>query len=154
PPTAVPSDWGVYPNVLNLEPATLAFLDDVLTEVMAIFPGPYIHVGGDEVDTSQWKASPRVQERMRELGIADVKDIQHWITRRIARFIESRGRRLVGWDEILEPDLARSAVVMSWRGNRGALAAAAQGHDSVLAADPTLYFDHLQTDSASEPPGR
>ena len=153
-PAAVPSDWGVYTNVLNLDAGTLTFLDDVLTEVMAIFPGPYIHVGGDEVDTSQWKASPRVQERMRELGIADVKDIQHWITRRIARFIESRGRRLVGWDEILEPDLARSAVVMSWRGNRGALAAAAQGHDSVLAADPTLYFDHLQTDSASEPPGR
>jgi hexosaminidase len=144
----------VYPNVLNLERPTLAFLEDVLTEVMEIFPSPYIHVGGDEVDTSQWKASPRVQDRMRELGIADVKSIQHWLTRRTARFLDAQGRRLVGWDEILEPELARSAVVMSWRGNRGALAAAAQGHDSVLAADPTLYFDHLQTEAPSEPPGR
>jgi hexosaminidase len=91
---------------------------------------------------------------MRELGIADVKGIQHWLTRRTAHFLEAQGRRLVGWDEILEPELARSAVVMSWRGNRGALAAAAQGHDSVLAVDPTLYFDHLQTDAPSEPPGR
>ncbi len=154
PPTAVPSDWGVYANVLNLDTPTLGFLEDVLTEVMAIFPGPYIHVGGDEVDTAQWKASPRVRERMRELGIADVKGIQPWLTRRIAHFVEASGRRLVGWDEILEPDLPRSAVVMSWRGTRGALAAAAQGHDSVLAVDPTLYFDHLQTSAASEPPGR
>jgi hexosaminidase len=154
PPTAVPSDWGVYPNVLNLDSATLAFLDDVLTEVMAIFPSPYIHVGGDEVDTSQWKASARVRDRMRELGIADVKSIQPWLTRRTSRFLEASGRRLVGWDEILEPDLPRSAVVMSWRGTRGALAAAAQGHDSVLAADPPLYFDHLQTNAPSEPPGR
>ena len=154
PPTAVPSDWGVYPNVLNLERPTLAFLEDVLTEVMAIFPSKYIHVGGDEVDTSHWRASARIQERMRELGIADVKGIQHWLTLRMARYLEASGRRLVGWDDILGPDLPRSAVVMSWRGTRGALAAAAQGHDSVLAVDPTLYFDHLQTNSPSEPPGR
>jgi len=154
PPREVPSDWGAYPNVLNLEEPTLAFLEEVLTEVMEVFPSEYIHVGGDEVDTSQWKASARVRRRMRELGIADVDGIQHWFTRRIARFLHARGRRLVGWDEIVEPGLPRDAVVMSWRGANGAIAAAAHGNDSVLAVDPTLYFDHRQSASAEEPPGR
>jgi hexosaminidase len=154
PPRVVPSDWGVYANVLNLEPETLAFLEDVLTEVMALFPAPYIHVGGDEVETTQWRDSPRVQRRMRELGIRDVGEIQHWLTRRIAGFLHEHGRRLVGWDEIVEPELPRDAVVMSWRGEAGAIAAAAHGNDSVLAVDPTLYFDHRQTASPEEPPGR
>jgi hexosaminidase len=154
PPRAVPSDWGVYDNVLNLEPATLGFLEDVLAEVMAIFPGPYIHVGGDEVQTTQWRDSPRVQARRRELGIDDVAHIQRWLTLRIARFLHAHGRRLVGWDEIVEPELPKDAVVMSWRGTAGALAAAAHGNDSVMAVDPALYFDHRQTDSAREPPGR
>ena len=154
PPPAVPSDWGAYPNVYNLDPPTLAFLDDVLAEVMEIFPGKYIHVGGDEVDTSQWRESARVQARMRELGFAGAGQVQHWLTRRMARLLEAHGRRLVGWDEIVEPELPASAVVMSWRGTDGALAAAARGHDSVLAVDPTLYFDHRQTVSPREPPGR
>ena len=154
PPAAVPSDWGAYPNVLNLDEPTLAFLEDVLAEVMDVFPGTYIHVGGDEVNTAQWKASARVRGRMRELGIADASQVQHWLTRRIARFLAAHGRRLVGWDEIVEPGLPASAVVMSWRGSAGALAAAGQGHDTVLAVDPTLYFDHRQTASLEEPPGR
>jgi hexosaminidase len=153
-PTEVPADWGVFANVLNLEEPTLAFLEDVLTEVMEIFPSPYIHIGGDEVDTSQWKASPRVRGRMRELGIADEGQIQHWLTRRIGRFLAQHGRRLVGWDEILQPDLPRGAIVMSWRGTKGAIAAAAQGHDAVMAVDPDLYFDHRQSVSPDEPPGR
>ena len=150
----VPADWGVYSNVLNLEEPTFTFLEDVLAEVMSIFPAPYIHIGGDEVDTSQWKASPRARERMRELGIADASRVQHWITRRIGRFLEAHGRRLVGWDEIVDPGLPRGAVVMSWRGTKGAIAAAAQGHDSVMAVDPDLYLDHRQTASLGEPPGR
>jgi hexosaminidase len=153
-PADVPSDWGVYANVLNLEPATLAFLEDVLAEVMEIFPGTYIHVGGDEVDTSQWKASPRTAERMRELGIEDVAGIQHWLTRRTGRFLQAHGRRLVGWDEMLEPQLAPGAIVMSWRGTQGAIAASAQGHDTVMAVDPDLYLDHRQSTSLAEPPGR
>ena len=154
PPAAVPSDWGVYQNVYNLDEGTLAFLEDVLTEVMEIFPGKDIHIGGDEVDTTQWRTSPRVQARMRALGIADAGAIQHWLTRRIGRFLAAHGRRLVGWDEIVEPGLPASAIVMSWRGTAGALAAAAQGHDAVLAVDPTLYFDHRQSTSPEEPPGR
>lgn len=154
PPAAVPADWGIYHEVFNLEESTFAFLEDVLTEVMALFPSAYIHVGGDEVETSQWRESPRVQARMRELGIADVPRIQHYFTQRIGRFLQSRGRRLIGWDEILEPGLAHSSVVMSWRGIEGALKATSQGHDTVLAAHPTLYFDSRQAGSPDEPPGR
>lgn len=150
----VPADWGVYSNVLNLEEPTFSFLEDVLTEVMSVFPAPFIHIGGDEVDTSQWKASPRAQERMRELGIADASQIQHWLTRRIGRFLAAHGRRLVGWDEIVDPGLPRDALVMSWRGMKGAIAASARGHDTVMAVDPQLYFDHRQTTSLAEPPGR
>ena len=154
PPREVPADWGIYPNVFNLEERTFSFLEDVLAEVLALFPGRYIHVGGDEVEKHQWAHSARAAERMRELGIADAGRVQPYFTQRIARFLQARGRRLVGWDEILEPGLARNAVVMSWRGIDGALAAAAKGHDTVLAAHPTLYFDHRQRAARGEPPGR
>jgi hexosaminidase len=154
PPTAVPSDWGVYPHVFNIDESTFAFLEDVLREVMELFPGRYIHVGGDEVEKTQWRESAAVRSRMRELGIDDPAKVQPYFTQRIARFLESRGRRLVGWDEILEPGLADNAVVMSWRGIEGAVNAAAKGHDTVLAAHPTLYFDNRQDGAATEPPGR
>ncbi len=150
----VPADWGVYPNVYSLEESTFAFLEDVLGEVIALFPGPYIHVGGDEVQKQQWLGSPRARERMRELGIVDPAGLQPYFTNRIGRFLDKRGRRLVGWDEILEGDLPRSAVVMSWRGVDGALTAAAKGHDTVLAPDPILYFDNRQGGGPDEPPGR
>ena len=154
PSSTVPADWGIYHNVFSLEETTFAFLEDVLTEVIALFPSAYVHVGGDEVEKSQWRDSPRTQARMRELGIADLAHVQPYFTQRIGRFLQARGRRLVGWDEILEPGLASSAVVMSWRGIDGALAAAAKGYDTVLAAHPTLYFDNRQAGSPDEPPGR
>ncbi len=154
PPSAVPADWGVYPNVYALEDTTFAFIEDVLREVMALFPGPYIHVGGDEVEKSQWRETPRAQARLRALGLADASMAQAYFTQRVGRFLHSHGRRLVGWDEILEPGLPHAAVVMSWRGIAGALAAAAQGHDTVLAAHPVLYFDNRQGTSPEEPPGR
>jgi len=153
PPQEVPADWGIYANVYSLEDSTFAFLEDVLTEVMALFPRPYIHVGGDEVQPDQWKESPRAQKRLAELNL-DEKHAQAYFTQRIGRFLQSRGRRLVGWDEILEPGLAQGAVVMSWRGVEGAIAAAAKGHDTVVAAWPTLYFDNRQSASPEEPPGR
>jgi hexosaminidase len=154
PPTQVPADWGIYPNVYSLEDSTFGFLEDVLTEVMALFPGRYIHVGGDEVEKTQWKDSARGQALLAALGSDDGARLQVYFTQRIARFLEARGRRLVGWDEILEPGLPASAVVMSWRGVDGALKAASQGYDTVLAAYPTLYFDNRQSTAASEPPGR
>lgn len=154
PPHRVPADWGVYANAYNLDDATFAFLEDVLREVMALFPSAWIHVGGDEVEKAQWRTWPGAQARMRELGTDDPARLQEYFTQRIGRFLAANGRRLVGWDEILAPGLPQGAVVMSWRGIEGALAAAARGHDTVLAAHPTLYFDNRQSASAGEPPGR
>ena len=154
PPAAVPADWGIYPNVYSLDDPTFEFLEDVLAEVMALFPGRYIHVGGDEVEKTQWTQSARGQALARELASDDPARLQVYFTQRIARFLQENGRRLVGWDEILAPGLPPSAVVMSWRGIEGAVKASAQGYDTVLAAHPTLYFDNRQSAAATEPPGR
>jgi hexosaminidase len=153
-PQAVPADWGIYPNLFNVEDSTFDFLEDVLAEVMELFPGEYVHVGGDEAVKNQWQASERVQERMRELGVANEQALQGYFTRRLGEYLRSHGRRLVGWDEILAGGVPADATVMSWRGVQGALAAAAAGHDAVLSPDPTLYLDHRQGTSPSEPPGR
>ena len=147
-----PSDWGVYPHLFNVEEATFDFLEDVLTEVMALFPSEYIHVGGDEAVKDQWRGSARVQARMRELGIADEHALQSYFIQRMEQFLSARGRRLIGWDEILEGGLAPNATVMSWRGIDGAIAAARAGHDAVLSPHPTLYFDNRPFDAPV--PGR
>jgi hexosaminidase len=154
PPRAVPADWGVYANLFNVEESTFAFIEDVLTEVIQLFPGQYIHVGGDEAVKDQWQASPRIQARMRELNVPSEKALQGYFTHRLDEFLGTHGRRLVGWDEILEAGLPADATVMSWRGVQGAISAAAAGHDTVLSPDPTLYLDHRQGTSPSEPPGR
>ena len=112
--------WGVSPYILNPSDTTIAFMQDVLAEVMALFPGPYIHVGGDEAIKPQWKESPRAQDRIRELGLADENGLQSWFIKQMDSFLTAHGRRLVGWDEILEGGLAPNAVVMSWRGTRAA----------------------------------
>ena len=150
----VPSDWGVYTHVYAPEESTFRFLEDVLDEVLALFPGRFIHIGGDEVVIDEWRQSPHVAERVRDLGLHSVDQLHGYFTRRIAEFLAVRGRRAVGWDEILEPGLPRSAVVMSWRGVIGARTAALQGNDTVLAPDPDLYFDHRQGSGSDEPPGR
>ena len=154
PPRQVPADWGIFANAYSLEDGTFRFLEDVLTEVMALFPGQYIHVGGDEVQKEQWLRSPRGQALMREMGATDPEKLQAYFTQRIGRFLGAHGRRLVGWDEILAPGLPPSSVVMSWRGTDGALAAARAGFDTVIAAHPLLYFDNRQGTSPDEPPGR
>jgi hexosaminidase len=154
PPQAVPADWGIYPNLFNVEESTFAFLEDVLAEVMQLFPGEYIHVGGDEAVKDQWQASPRVQARMRELGVANEAALQGYFTQRMGKYLEAHGRRLIGWDEILEGGVPQGAAVMSWRGVDGAIAAAASGHDTVLSPAPTLYLDFRQGTGPDEPPGR
>lgn len=154
PPLAAPADWGIYPTLYNVDDATFAFLEDVLGEVMALFPGEYIHVGGDEAVKDQWKASPRVQARMRELGIKDEHALQSYFIQRIGKYLNAHGRKLIGWDEILEGGLAPEATVMSWRGIDGALAAATAGHDAVLSPQPALYFDNRQNGPADPSPGR
>jgi hexosaminidase len=155
PPREVPSDWGVYPNLLNAEESTLTFIENVLDEVMELFPGPYVHIGGDEVVKDQWHDSPGVQKRLRELGLKDESQLQGYFTRRLGRYLRAHGRRAVGWDEVLESGLLpEDVVVMSWRGVAGARAAAASGHYTVLAPDPELYLDHRQGGTSAEPPGR
>jgi hexosaminidase len=151
---AVSSDWGINIWLFDVSEYTFSFVENVLTEVMELFPSKYIHVGGDEAAKDQWHASANVQERMRRLGIRDEKDLQGYFTVRLEGFLRAHGRTLVGWDEILEGGIPPTAVVMSWRGTEGAIAAAQHGIDVVMSPDPTMYLDHLQSNAADEPPGR
>jgi hexosaminidase len=153
-PLPVSSNWGVHTHLFNLEPQTFRFLEDVLDEVMQLFPSRYVHVGGDEAVKDEWNASAEVQTRARELHIHDADALQSYFTQKIGRYLAAHGRRLVGWDEILTPGLPTDAIVMSWRGVAGAHSAAAAGNDTVLTPQPTLYFDRRQSTLASEPPGR
>ena len=151
---AVSSDWGINTYLFNVEESTFAFIDNVLAEVVDLFPSPWIHVGGDEAAKDQWQASARVHERMRELKVASEQALQGYFTGRLDKMLRRHERRLVGWDEILESGLPPGAVVMSWRGAKGAIEAAAHGNDVIMAPDPVMYLDHLQSDAAQEPPGR
>ena len=144
--------WGVSDFILNVEESTITFMQDVLEEVLALFPSPFIHIGGDEAKKTQWEASPRVQARMRELGIPDEHALQSWFITRMDAFLTARGRRLVGWDEILEGGLAPNATVMSWRGTAGGIAAAKAGHDVVMAPTSHTYFDYYQSRDRTQEP--
>ena len=147
-------DWGIYPNIYNVGDQTFVFLDTVLDEVMDLFKSPYIHVGGDEAIKPQWKASPAIQAKIKALGLKNEDELQSWFITKVSQHIESRGRRLIGWDEILQGGVAPDATVMSWRGIDGAVDAAKQGHDTVLSPAPDLYLDNRQSASSDEPPGR
>jgi hexosaminidase len=154
PSPPVSSKWGVNPYLFNLEPGTFEFLRNVLDEVLQLFPSRYVHIGGDEAVKDQWKSSASVQARAAQLGIKDAEALQTYFTQEISSYLNSKGRRAVGWDEIMQPGLARDTVVMSWHGTAGARAAAIRGNDTILAPDPGLYLDHRQSRLAGEPPGR
>jgi len=143
--------WGIYKNVFNVDESTIVFLQNVLTETLALFPSKFIHVGGDEVLKDQWKASPTAQARMKELGLKDEHELQSYFIQRMDKFLTAHGRRLIGWDEILEGGLAPGAAVMSWRGNKGGIAAAKAGHDVVMAPNSHTYFDQYQSKEPGEP---
>jgi hexosaminidase len=153
-PPGTESDYGVFPWLYNTDDATFRFLENVLDEVMDLFPSPYIHVGGDEAVKDQWKASPAIQAQMKALGITSEDKLQGWFVARIGKYLAAHRRRLIGWDEILEGDVPADATIMSWRGIDGAVAAAKAGHDTVLSPAPTLYFDNRQGVDAAEGPGR
>ncbi|MEW9555941.1 beta-N-acetylhexosaminidase [Nonomuraea sp. NPDC050783] len=150
-PLEVRTTWGIGVNVLNVEESTIAFFQDVLEEVLELFPAPYVCVGGDECRKDQWRASPAARRRMAELGLRDEEELQSWFIRRFADWLGERGRRLVGWDEILEGGLAPGAVVASWRGEFGAVAAARRGHDVVNCSNTSLYLDYRQAPGEEEP---
>jgi hexosaminidase len=150
-PIEVATYWGIFSDILNAEPETVQFMQNVLREVLEIFPSRYIHIGGDEADKAKWKTSPRIQARIRELGVADEHELQSWFIRQMDTFLVSQGRRLVGWDEILEGGLAENAVVMSWRGTEGGIAAARAGHDVIMTPEDRTYLNYYQVPVEDQP---
>jgi hexosaminidase len=150
-PLEVATTWGIFPDLYSPTAHTLHFLQDVLTEIMEIFPAPVIHVGGDEAIKDQWQASPAVQARIKALGLADEQELQSWFLSQIGTFLHQHGRRFIGWDEILEGGLPEGALVMSWRGLEGGLAAARAGHDVVMTPQAYVYLDHYQSNDPAEP---
>ena len=154
-PVKVPgADWGVYENLFNTEDSTFTFLQNVLDEVIELFPSTYIHVGGDEAVKVQWIADPRTQARIKALGLKNEAELQGWFIARIGDYLATKGRKIVGWDEILEGHVPPSATVMSWHGIDGGIVAAKAGHDAVLSPSPEFYLDHMQSMSADEPSSR
>lgn len=150
-PFDVGTRWGVYDDVFCPSERTFEFLEGVLTEVLALFPGRYIHVGGDEVPKVRWRESELAQAVMRRRGLANEEELQSYFIRRMETFLNRNGRRLIGWDEILEGGLPPRATVMSWRGTAGGIAAAREGHDVIMSPGSHLYFDHSQGDPDTEP---
>jgi hexosaminidase len=151
-PFEVGTKWGIYQDIYCPSEKTFSFMQDVLTEVIALFPSSYIHIGGDEVKKARWKESQAVQDLIKREHLKDEEEVQSYFIRRIAKFLKQKGRHLVGWDEILEGGLAPDATVMSWRGFNGGIEAAKQGHDVIMTPEDFVYFDHYQdSDTAKEP---
>jgi len=144
--------WGISENIYSPKEETFRFLQDVLIEVMGLFPGRFIHIGGDEALKKEWDLSPEIQALMASVGAKDSHEMQSYFIRRMDRFLAEHGRRLIGWDEILEGGLAEGAAVMSWRGIKGGIAAATQGHDVVMAPHPYTYLDGYQSESLGDEP--
>ena len=144
--------WGISQHILNPQPSTVRFMQDVLAEVMELFPGAFIHVGGDEALKHEWSESRAAQDRMRELGLSGEAEMQSWFIQQMDAFVAEHGRRLIGWDEILEGGLAPGASVMSWRGVQGGIDAARAGHDVVMAPTAWTYFDYYQSEDTENEP--
>lgn len=148
----VQSTWGIFPEIFCPTEETFGFLTTVFDEVMELFPGPFIHVGGDEAMKDHWKASSIAQDVMKREGLASEEELQSYFIRRFDTHLTNAGRRLLGWDEILEGGLAPNATVMSWRGEEGGIAAARFGHDAVMSPTGYAYFDYYQsTNRETEP---
>ena len=150
----VATKWGIEPNIYCAgKDAVFAFLKDVLDETLSLFPAQFIHIGGDEAPKQRWKACPDCQARIKAENLADEDELQSWFVRQFDSWLSERGRRLIGWDEILEGGLAPKAAVMSWRGSQGGIAAASAGHDVVMTPNTYCYLDYYQSeDRESEPP--
>ena len=148
----VETKYGVFEDIFNPEDSTIRFLQNVLTEVLALFPSRFIHVGGDEAPKKQWRESARAQAKIKAIGLKDEHELQSWFVRQMDVWLAARGRRLIGWDEILEGGLAPGATVMSWRGTEGGIAAAKAGHDVVMASNSHLYFDYYQSKDREKEP--
>jgi hexosaminidase len=138
--------WGVYDEVFMPREETLSFLEDVLTEVIDLFPSKYIHIGGDECPKTQWEESRFAQELIKKENLKDAHGLQSYVIKRIDKFITAKGRRMIGWDEILEGGLSPNATVMSWRGTEGGITAARENHDVIMTPTTHVYLDYYQAD--------
>lgn len=136
--------WGIYPDVFAPTEYTFKFLENVLDEVIALFPSTYIHIGGDECPKENWKRSAFCQQLIKEKGLKDEHDLQSYFIQRIEKYLNSKGRQIIGWDEILEGGLAPNATVMSWRGEKGGIEAAKQKHNVIMTPNSYVYFDYAQ----------
>jgi len=147
--------WGTFPDVYCPTERTFKFLEDVISEVVDLFPdSPYIHIGGDEVLKDMWRESPEVRELMARENLKDVNEVQSYFVHRMERFINSKGKRIIGWEEILDGGLAPNSVVMSWQGVKSGIAAARAHHDVIMTPTDYTYFDYRQGDAAKEPVGQ
>ncbi|MEZ7944663.1 MAG: family 20 glycosylhydrolase [Flavobacteriaceae bacterium] len=147
----VATKWGVFDEVYCPKESTFKFLEDVIDEVVALFPGKYIHIGGDEAPKTNWKKCAHCQRLIKEKGLKDEHGLQSYFIARMEKYINTKGKQIIGWDEILEGGLAPNATVMSWRGTSGAVEAAKEGHDVILTPGSHCYFDHYQSDNENEP---
>lgn len=151
-PYEVATKWGVFDDVYCAgKEETFHFLQDVIDEVVELFPGKYIHIGGDECPKAKWEQCPYCQKRMRDEKLKDVHALQSYFIQRMEKYINSKGRQIIGWDEILEGGLAPNATVMSWRGEEGGIAAASQNHDVIMTPGKWVYLDYYQDTSKTEP---
>lgn len=151
-PYATATFWGIFDDVYCAgNDSTFTFLQDVLDEVTELFPSHYIHIGGDECLKTKWQACPKCRQRMRTLALKDEHELQSWFIQRIEKHLNSKGRAIIGWDEILEGGLAPNATVMSWRGEEGGLEAARQKHAVIMTPESHLYFDYYQSLHNDEP---
>jgi len=147
----VATKWGVFDEVYCPKESTFKFLEDVIDEVVALFPGKYIHIGGDEAPKTNWKNCEYCQKLIKKEGLKDEHGLQSYFIARMEKYINSKGKQIIGWDEILEGGLAPNATVMSWRGTSGAVQAAKEGHDVILTPGSHCYFDHYQSENENEP---
>ncbi len=147
----VRTNWGINTNALNVKDSTIQFYKNVLDEVMELFPSTYIHIGGDECTKTQWENDAYAQQKIAELGLGDEDGLQSWFIEQFDEYLSSKGRKLIGWDEILEGGLTKGATVMSWQGEKGGIAAANMGHDVVMSPTTYVYLDYYQGNKKSEP---
>lgn len=147
----VATKWGIFDEVYCPKETTFNFLEDVIDEVVSLFPGKYIHIGGDEAPKTSWKNCDYCQKLIKKEGLKDEHGLQSYFITRMEKYINSKGKQIIGWDEILEGGLAPNATVMSWRGTNGAIEAAKQGHEVVLTPVSHCYFDYYQSDDENEP---
>jgi len=147
----VPGLWGVFDDIYSPKESTFKFLENVLDEVIPLFPSEFIHIGGDEAPKTRWKEDPYCQKLIDSLNLKDEHGLQSYFIRRIEKYLNSKGKQIIGWDEILEGGLAPNAAVMSWRGESGGIQAAKQKHKVVMTPTSHCYFDYYQSSHSGEP---